>query len=136
MMIRKGLQLIVNPAILTPSVAIWQPEKSNYLLQELLDSRESIDNWVHSEKVRMFCLLGQIVQTPRFFTWPPESLWEAALASVIFGLIGIGLAIFGFKLFDWLTPGSFQEEVLQKNNIAAAILAGAFLIGISLIVAA
>lgn len=84
----------------------------------------------------MFCLLAQAVQTASFFTWPPESLREAALASVVFGLIGIGLAILGFKLFDWLTPGNFQEEVLQKNNIAAAIVAGAFLIGVSLIVAA
>lgn len=84
----------------------------------------------------MLFLLGQVAETPRLLSWPPESLWEAALASVLFGLIGIGLTIFGFKLFDWVTPGNFQEEVLQKNNIAAAILAGAFLIGISLIVAA
>jgi uncharacterized membrane protein YjfL (UPF0719 family) len=84
----------------------------------------------------MFSLLGQAIQTPHIFTWPPETMWEAALASVVFGLIGIGLAILGFKLFDWLTPGSFQEEVLQKNNTAAAIVAGAFLIGVSMIVAA
>jgi len=69
-------------------------------------------------------------------SWPPNTLWEAALASTIFGLIGIVLAIVGFKAFDWLTPGNLQEEILQKNNIAAAILAGAFIIGVAIVVAA
>lgn len=71
-----------------------------------------------------------------FFDWPPKTLWEAAATSAIFGLIGIVLAVIGFKIFDWCTPGNLQEEVLKKNNLAAAILAGAFIIGICIVIAA
>lgn len=70
-----------------------------------------------------------------WMNWPPTTLKEAALASLIFGLVGILLAILGFKIFDWLTPGKLQEEIFHKGNIAAAVLAGAFLIGICLIIA-
>jgi uncharacterized membrane protein YjfL (UPF0719 family) len=70
------------------------------------------------------------------FAWPPTTLWQAALASGLFGVIGIALAILGFKLFDWLTPGKLQEEIMHKNNTAAAILAGAFIIGLCIIIAA
>jgi putative membrane protein len=75
-------------------------------------------------------------QTQFSLPWPPNTIGEALVATLVFGLVGISLAIFGFKLFDWLTPGNLQEEVLQKNNMAAAILAGAFVIGICIVIAA
>jgi putative membrane protein len=68
--------------------------------------------------------------------WPPVTFVEAVLATIVFGIVGIVLAIVGFKMFDWATPGNLQEEVLQKNNLAAAIVAGAFVIGICIVVAA
>ncbi len=55
---------------------------------------------------------------------------------LVFAILGIVLAIVGFKLFDMLTPGKLDDEILQKQNIAAAILAGAFILGICIIVAA
>ena len=70
------------------------------------------------------------------FSWPPATLWEALLASALFGLLGILLAILGFKLLDWVTPGKLQDEILQKGNIAASIVVGAFLIGLCIILAA
>lgn len=70
------------------------------------------------------------------YGWPPTSLWDALFASTLFGLLGIVLAILGFKLLDWVTPGKLQEEILQKGNIAASILVGAFLIGLCIILAA
>ncbi|MSQ93521.1 MAG: DUF350 domain-containing protein [Gemmataceae bacterium] len=60
----------------------------------------------------------------------------AVLSALVFGVVGVILAILGFKLFDKLTPGKLDEEILQKQNIAAAILAGAFVLGICIIVAA
>lgn len=68
--------------------------------------------------------------------WPPTSLGDALIASTLFGLMGIALAIFGFKVFDWLTPGNLQDEIVKKGNIAAAVLAGAFIVGICIVVAA
>jgi hypothetical protein len=69
------------------------------------------------------------------FPWPPNTLWEAALACVVFGLIGIGLAVLGFKIFDLVTPGNLEEEIVKKNNMAAAIITGAFIIGVCIIIA-
>ena len=65
-----------------------------------------------------------------------EHLAVNAVATIVFAAIGIVLAIVGFKLFDKVTPGKLDEEILQKQNIAAAILAGAFILGICIIVAA
>ena len=67
--------------------------------------------------------------------WVPNSLPEAVGSTAIFGLVGIVLSIIGFKLFDWITPVSFDKE-LEKGNIAVGILCGAIVIGISLVIAA
>jgi uncharacterized membrane protein YjfL (UPF0719 family) len=56
--------------------------------------------------------------------------------SALFGLTGIALAIAGFKIFDLLTPGDLQKEIFENKNMAAAVLAAAFILGICIIVAA
>ena len=82
----------------------------------------------------MQILLAQ-VETSGLLPWPPNTLWEAALATVVFGLIGIFLAVIGFKIFDRFTPGNLEEEIVKKNNMAAAIMAAAFILGICIIIA-
>jgi uncharacterized membrane protein YjfL (UPF0719 family) len=67
--------------------------------------------------------------------WHAETFGEAVVATLVFGLIGIALAIIGFKIFDWVTPGHLEKEITEKQNIAAAIIAGAVVIGICIIVA-
>ena len=64
------------------------------------------------------------------------TLGPALLAGLAFGLAGITLMVLGFKIFDWLTPGNMQKEILEKGNIAAAILAAGFLVAVAIIVAA
>jgi uncharacterized membrane protein YjfL (UPF0719 family) len=66
----------------------------------------------------------------------PYSFAMALLTAIAFGVVGISLAVVGFKALDKLTPGHLAEEILHKQNIAAAILAGAFILGFSIIVAA
>ena len=68
--------------------------------------------------------------------WVPESFEMAIVATLAFGGVGIVLALVGFKLFDWLTPGNLQQEIFQKQNVAAAILGAAVIIGICIVVAA
>ncbi len=68
--------------------------------------------------------------------WHPANMYEALLSAICFGAVGIILAIIGFKLFDWITPGNLGEEITSKNNMAAAILAGAVVLGVSIIMAA
>lgn len=68
--------------------------------------------------------------------WRPGSLLEAVTSTLLFGLIGIVLAILGFKLFDLAVRFNLESEVCEKNNVAVAILSGAMILGICIIVAA
>jgi len=68
--------------------------------------------------------------------WHPTSFLSAVIASIVFGLIGIVLAIVGFKLFDLVTPFNLEKEICQDKNIAVGILCGAIVLGICHIIAA
>ncbi|MBX7104978.1 MAG: DUF350 domain-containing protein [Gemmataceae bacterium] len=68
--------------------------------------------------------------------WHARSIQEALMHSAAFGLLGIVLAIVGFKLFDWLTPGDLQKEIIENKNVSAAIITSAFILGVCLIIAA
>ena len=65
----------------------------------------------------------------------PMRFGMSVVSTIIFGIVGIGLAILGFKLFDLMTPGNLEEEIVKKQNLAAAILGGAIILGICYIVA-
>lgn len=58
------------------------------------------------------------------------------VSTLIFGFLGIIIACAGFKIFDLFIKHDLESEVCEKNNTAAAILGGAVIIGVSLIVAA
>lgn len=55
---------------------------------------------------------------------------------VLFGIAGIIMAIVGYKVFDLFTPGNLHAEIFENKNVAAGILAGSVIIGVSLILAA
>ena len=61
---------------------------------------------------------------------------QALLNSVIFGSLGIILAVIGFKVFDKALGRVDLEAEICKGNIAAAILSGAVVIGVCILVAA
>lgn len=69
-----------------------------------------------------------------FMAWPPKTFLQAILGSVAFGLVGIVLAITGFKLFDAAVPFSLEKEICEKGNIAVAIVSAAMILGICLII--
>ncbi len=61
----------------------------------------------------------------------------ALLATAIFGLVGIGLMLLGFKIFDWMTPKlDLEKELGENKNIAVAIVIASVILGISIVVAA
>ena len=70
---------------------------------------------------------------------PPDfygKLWGGFLLTLVYGLLGIGLAVLGFKVFDWITPRiHIQQELSEKSNIAVAIVVAAIVLGICHIVA-
>jgi putative membrane protein len=70
-------------------------------------------------------------------SWPPASFGESLLAAVVFGLTGIVLILFGFKVFDWMTPGiKIEHELAEKHNIAVAIVIAAMILAVSIVIAA
>jgi putative membrane protein len=64
------------------------------------------------------------------------SLLPALGAMIVFAMVGIAMAIVGYRIFDKCTPGDLNNEILQNKNVAAAIIAGAVILGVCLIVAA
>jgi putative membrane protein len=69
-------------------------------------------------------------------SWSPSTFISAIIATIVFGFIGILMAILGFKLFDALTPFHLEGEICEKQNLAVAILCAAMVLGICLIIAA
>jgi uncharacterized membrane protein YjfL (UPF0719 family) len=61
---------------------------------------------------------------------------QALGTMAIFAVIGIGIAVLGYKVFDKCTPGDLNKEIVEKHNVAAGIVAAAVILGVSIIVAA
>jgi putative membrane protein len=68
--------------------------------------------------------------------WRPTTLGQAMIYTVLFSLLGIFMAIVGYKLFDAATPGSLHEEIVKNRNIAAALIGAAVIVGTCILVAA
>ncbi|MBC7365648.1 MAG: DUF350 domain-containing protein [Undibacterium sp.] len=68
--------------------------------------------------------------------WHATSLGQAIFYVVIFSLLGIGLAVVGYKIFDLCTPGELHKEIVENRNVAAALVGAAVIIGVCIIVAA
>jgi putative membrane protein len=72
-------------------------------------------------------------------TFPEEfwsNLWGGIVGTIVFGLIGILLTILGLKIFDWITPRlDIQKELVERTNIAVAIVCAALILGICHIIA-
>jgi uncharacterized membrane protein YjfL (UPF0719 family) len=65
----------------------------------------------------------------------PKTLPMSLMHTALYGILGIVLALIAFKLFDWLTPGDMQKEILENKNVAAAIVVGAYIVGVCYIIA-
>jgi len=57
------------------------------------------------------------------------------VSTIVYSIVGIIMAVVGFKVVDWLTPGDLAEEVANKENRALAVLAGSMMVGVCLIIA-
>lgn len=61
-------------------------------------------------------------------------MWVSFGVSAAFGALGIIMSVIGYKLFDLIeTKIDFAEEI-KKGNVAAAVVVGAFLLGICFII--
>ena len=80
-------------------------------------------------------MIGLFAQATGQHHYTLDMLGAAALAALIFGLIGIVMLLLGYWLFDLITPRIDVQKELNEKNLAVAIVVGALLLGIAYIVA-
>lgn len=57
------------------------------------------------------------------------------VSALLFSGIGLGVYILGFLLLDVLTPKvNIWKEIVEKQNVSVAILMGACMLGIAIII--
>jgi uncharacterized membrane protein YjfL (UPF0719 family) len=67
-------------------------------------------------------------------TMAMEQILRNVILSIVFAVLGFGLLFLGYRVLDMLTPHSMTGQIFEEHNMAAAILAGAFVIALALIV--
>lgn len=61
---------------------------------------------------------------------------QAFVNSILYSFLGIAILIITFVLIEILTPNhNIRKEILEKQNMALAIMAGFFMLAISIIIA-
>ena len=83
-----------------------------------------------------FLALAQASAQDTATSWHAKSFGEAVWQTAAFSMLGVVLAIVGYKIFDLVTPGKLHHEILQNKNVAAAIVGAAIVIGVCILVAA
>lgn len=58
---------------------------------------------------------------------------SSILSSFVWAIVGVLLLLLAVRIFDWIDPIPYREEV-KKGNIAAGIVLGALIVGMSVIV--
>ena len=64
----------------------------------------------------------------------PDYLLTDLLSTVAFGVIAILLIVLGYVTFDKLTPKLDFSDLLNKGNVALAIVVGSFILGLCYVV--
>jgi uncharacterized membrane protein YjfL (UPF0719 family) len=60
--------------------------------------------------------------------------YKYIIASIVYSLIGIAILGISFWIFEKVTPENVWKEIIEKHNIALAIVSAAFMIAIALII--
>jgi uncharacterized membrane protein YjfL (UPF0719 family) len=54
--------------------------------------------------------------------------------TIVYAILGMVLLYVGYRVFDALTPTDLQEKIFKDGNVAAAVLAGSFIIGLAIVI--
>ncbi len=57
------------------------------------------------------------------------------LASIIYSILGVIILVVSFYIIEKITPENIWKEVVQNKNVAVAIIAAAYIMAISIIIA-
>jgi uncharacterized membrane protein YjfL (UPF0719 family) len=56
------------------------------------------------------------------------------IASILYSFIGILILVISFYIIERLTPENIYKEIVEKQNLALAIMAAAFMIALAIII--
>jgi len=56
------------------------------------------------------------------------------IASVVYSVVGILILVVSFYIIEKVTPENIYKEIVEKQNLALAIIAAAFMIALSIII--
>jgi len=63
-------------------------------------------------------------------------LWRMILDATILGVTGVVLLILGYYIWELVTPYNLRRELQDNKNLAVAVVAASFIIGMAIVVAA
>ena len=58
------------------------------------------------------------------------------ILSIVYAVLGMILLYVGYKIFDMVTPTDMQKKIFEENNVAVAVTAGAFILGLAIVIGA
>jgi uncharacterized membrane protein YjfL (UPF0719 family) len=60
---------------------------------------------------------------------------KSILSSIIYSVIGIGILVITYVVFEIIAPEDLRKEIIEKKNTALAIVSGSFILAIAIIIA-
>ncbi len=98
---------------------------------------EVIDTRMVYGRISIACVLfAQAAAASAATDLSPESLVSGIGSTIVYSIVGIAMAALGFKVIDWLTPGDLHEQISEHENRALALVTGAMILGVCIIIAA
>ncbi|PSR57167.1 DUF350 domain-containing protein [Adhaeribacter arboris] len=61
--------------------------------------------------------------------------YKYIISSLVYSILGIGILFAAFWIIEMVTPENLWKEILEKQNMALAILFAAFMLAIAIIIA-
>lgn len=68
--------------------------------------------------------------------WHAHTVWGALFYTALFAMACVVLAILGYRIFDYFTPGDLSKEIFENKNVAAGLIGAALILGTCILVAA
>lgn len=56
------------------------------------------------------------------------------ILTVVYAGLGFALLMAAYFVFDWVTPRNMQQEIFDKGNVAASVIAGFFVLAIAIVI--
>jgi putative membrane protein len=83
----------------------------------------------------MLSLVAQVMPNDSAYGFLPAHFYANAVASVVFGFLGIVLLLTGYWLFDLITPRIDVQKELTEKNMAVGVVIAALLLGFAYVAA-